>query len=546
MKKIIIFIVVILIIGCGSKENQQCDKSTFNILFDTSGLLLFGKQGITVSYSITKNDVKIIEGSLVPSNEKVIYPVDSNEGGYLLEIVVHDKEGRILEESEVSSASQCLDSNVVISGSLKEISINIREGLFPNKTTYVQSLSEIGSDRATAYNMSTKIIKHNDNVYFTYLAKIAGVFSVRLVKYSSVYNQVLADIEIGTGRDNHVGATLVLDRKRERILTFYGAHGDELKYREIDLNNFSVIENELIIDGPLTYPSAAIDSTGQVYLLARKGGYIYSETPWSLELYTISTTGEVNNTTLFISNEQDEELSSRYVNYFQQIEVSNGDTLHVSFLIHERPKGLPQVVGGGLGYSINYMHSLDSGKSWGNVFGQSVAIPSTIFSSTIVDGIRNHAEANKHFQSLGMAYSSNEEKVYLTTVVYDFESSTWDLVLFKSNSNGWEKNLIGKGFYSPTISIGPDGSVFIVTESGLTNEHVIEAWSSKAKDIQVLKSYDYGSTFSISSVIGSKEDIDWLASFEKSNSSDLSEYPLFFMYTIGNGESTEVVVERID
>jgi hypothetical protein len=90
--------------------------------------------------------------------------------------------------------------------------------------------SALGPDRATAYNMSCKIVRRGDQLYPTWLEcpRMPGAPTlILLAACDSETGTVSKAFLLGEGIDNHCGAALALDRTG-RLHAVIGAHGTRL------------------------------------------------------------------------------------------------------------------------------------------------------------------------------------------------------------------------------------------------------------------------------------------------------------------------------
>lgn len=134
------------------------------------------------------------------------------------------------------------------------------------------TLSDTGSDRASAYITSNKMVRHNGLLYVGWLdapAEPGQLAPIHLAVIEEKTGKVLTDHVLGKGYDNHCGPALAMG-PGGRVHIIIGAHHHPLLYRWSDdplrLESWS----EPVALGPFaTYPSLIVDSQGTLHLLHR-------------------------------------------------------------------------------------------------------------------------------------------------------------------------------------------------------------------------------------------------------------------------------------
>ena len=123
-------------------------------------------------------------------------------------------------------------------------------------------LSREGSDRATAYSMSSKIVRHCDRLFVGWLDAPevnGGMARVMLGICDGKTGALLKTVQLGEGKDNHCGLAMVLDRTG-RLHALVGAHHDPFLYRWSDTPEDEDSWSEPVPLGPQdTYPSLCAD-----------------------------------------------------------------------------------------------------------------------------------------------------------------------------------------------------------------------------------------------------------------------------------------------
>ncbi len=147
-------------------------------------------------------------------------------------------------------------------------------------------ISRRGSDRATAYNISSKIIRRRDRLFIGWLNAPdvkGGPVEIRLGICHGDSGRLLDSISLGQGVDNHCGPALILDHN-ERFHTLIGSHHGPFLYRWSDTpeaeDTWSAPEP---VGASPSYPALAADGAGTLHLAYRHKGerwqLHYSTTP---------------------------------------------------------------------------------------------------------------------------------------------------------------------------------------------------------------------------------------------------------------------------
>lgn len=136
-------------------------------------------------------------------------------------------------------------------------------------------LSSSGSDRATGYNMSSKIIRRDGKLYAGWLeapAETGSPARIVLAVCDAETGALQRAIQLGEGVDNHCGPALALD-KGGRMHAVIGAHSGAFLYRWSDSPQEGETWSTPEALGPGdTYPSLAVDPEGTLHLAHRERG----------------------------------------------------------------------------------------------------------------------------------------------------------------------------------------------------------------------------------------------------------------------------------
>jgi hypothetical protein len=136
-------------------------------------------------------------------------------------------------------------------------------------------LSVVGSDRATAYNVSNKIVRRDDILFVGWLDAPPApgrLAQVQLGVCDAVTGDHIKTITLGEGIDNHCGPALALDG-HGRLHALTGAHHGPFLYRWSDRPGDPASWSDPEALGPAdTYPSLAVDAGGTLHLAHRERG----------------------------------------------------------------------------------------------------------------------------------------------------------------------------------------------------------------------------------------------------------------------------------
>ena len=136
-------------------------------------------------------------------------------------------------------------------------------------------LSESGSDRATGYNMSSKLIRRDDTLFVTWLdapTELGQPAQAMLGVCEPQSGEMRSIIQLGEGVDNHCGAALALD-STGRLHAIVGAHSGDFLYRWSDTPSDAESWSASTPLGPSdTYPSLVVDAEGTLHLAHREAG----------------------------------------------------------------------------------------------------------------------------------------------------------------------------------------------------------------------------------------------------------------------------------
>lgn len=344
-------------------------------------------------------------------------------------------------------------------------------------------LSKSGSDRATAYSLSNRIIRHGGKVFASWLdaaAQSGGKTHIQLATVDPQTSQVERTMLLGEAADNHCGAALALDRQGH-LHCMLGAHGESFYYRHSTTpNNADHWSQPSEVPGKNTYPSLIVDHEGTLHLAYRE----YGE-HWTLK-YRRKKPGHPWEEALSMAISP----TKGYNHFMQSLSVGPDGTLHLFFQFHYAESGNGADCETRMGV---YLHSHDGGTSWLNENTPTV-LPLTI-------------ESTQPF----ISYPGGKWRI--ANHVVDSEGRPWIFIslpehpssgLFRRGVHGWERVDTGKdfsrlNFQGPmgrevSLSRSNDGVIHIVAAT--RPDHQSSAWFDPAHELFHLRISEQGDPLS--------------------------------------------------
>jgi len=218
-----------------------------------------------------------------------------------------------------------------------------------------QQLSFSGSDRATGYNMSNKIIRRDDQLFVGWLdAPVNTGEPVRIqLGICNTQGVLQQSFQLGTGIDNHCGPALALDRTG-RLHALIGAHAGDFLYRyaddPADPRAWSVPETL----GPAdTYPALAVSADGTLHLAHRAKGE-----RWQL-WYRRKPPGRAWEAPRIMAVSP----TPGYNHFMQSLSMGPDGSVHLLFQFHYAESGQASDC---KGRAIVHLQSDDGGERWFN------------------------------------------------------------------------------------------------------------------------------------------------------------------------------------
>lgn len=352
-------------------------------------------------------------------------------------------------------------------------------------------LSQSGSNRATAYVESSKIIRFGDRAHVSWLEKRGGDFSVCIQTFDTRTGEASPIFTVGEAQDNHGGPALTVDADGFLHILYYPHHSPMRYRRSLKPNDASAwtAAEEFGID--LTYPAVVCSKDGTLIMLARRS---FEERPWDLELWRKrpgqewARVGSV--------------LRARYGNYAQFAASlawgSDHTTLHLATRVYEKGEWDGQEEPA---TTIGYLRSVDGGDSWTRADGRAVALPAT---AETVDRIAVSRAGEGSVHAIGSMAVSADGRPYVPYSVRRGAAS--DAYLATLGEKGeWERRHLNpylKDKYSDWdlfmyggVSIGSSGEA-LVAAVALPLEADDLSWAEPEMEIAIFRSGDGGESFS--------------------------------------------------
>ncbi len=246
-------------------------------------------------------------------------------------------------------------------------------------------LSSVGSDRATGYAMSNKILRLGNRLLVGWLdgpAEPGGQERIQLGVCDADSGALDRVFCLGEGVDNHCGPALALDGAN-RVHAIVGAHSGNFLYRFSDdptePSSWSAPEPL----GPFdTYPSLVVDAQDTLHLMSRESGphprkLIYRRKPRGVPWEDSTAMA----------------LSPRpgYTHFMHSLSSGPGGRLHLTLQYHYTLDSLSPTQAAGR--CAAYLWSDDAGMTWRQEDGSIARLPLTFettqgFSAAPEGGIR--------------------------------------------------------------------------------------------------------------------------------------------------------------
>jgi hypothetical protein len=229
-------------------------------------------------------------------------------------------------------------------------------------------LSTHGSDRATGYSLSSKLVRHGNTLYVGWLDAPLGPeqpVTIQLGVCDATTGELQKTIQLGEGIDNHCGPALALDGTG-RLHAVIGAHHGPFFYRWSDDPSDETSWSEPQPLGPAdTYPSLVVDPAGTLHLVHREKADRWqlwyrrkrASQPWQApRALAVSPVAGYNH-------------------FIQSLSIGPIGTLHLTFQFHYAESGRAEDCTGRL---AAYLRSSDGGDTWTHEDASCTQLPLTV------------------------------------------------------------------------------------------------------------------------------------------------------------------------
>ena len=386
------------------------------------------------------------------------------------------------------------------------------------------TISESGSSRATAYTMSSKIIRVGDQTHVTYLGYGEQIFVKTLNHKSGTWS---GPVLIGSAVDNHGAPTLAADGQGFLHIV-YGPHHGEFKYRvSVRANDSSAWAPETRFGLNGTYASILIDASDTMHVVYRGGNASFE----NLKLMYQNKSLRAQTWSMPVVLADGGHMS---VSYDSSIALGPDQSLNVGFQFFDHAAAG--------GRRIGFMKSTDAGRSWTRMNGQPQAIPATYNTAqAIADSPKADLRASK-------VVMDSKGNAYLT--ISNLKIIPKSTSLIKINLNGVVNTLDLRSF----LGANEDFDAYsILTVDSLDRVWVAapfvkrgDSWGGKSTGIKVLRLNSGVMALSalktISNLVAPKAKPEpyWLPVFEHFNGhNEMTDSPgLLFTRGYGNSSSS--------
>ena len=381
-------------------------------------------------------------------------------------------------------------------------------------------LSENGCGRATAYPDANKIITIQDKTHVAWLDSIAEGFRVRTRTLDRTTNRWSPTYTVGEAYDNHGGPALTVDSQGYLHIVYFPHHHPFRYRRSMRPNDVSEWEDEIEVGEQCTYPMMVCGPDDTLYLTGRQSR---GSEPWYVNLYIKPPDAPWSEPiTVF----QDDE--GGYV-CFQQPLAWGQDrrTLHMTLMIFDESRS----------YTIGYLRSPDSGKTWERADGTPVSLPATRETVTLID--TDHKDLSNG--SIAVNGAGTPHILYCTCPFYTLASEAW--IIWLDERGEWCRRSLADELsrewadWSPgpvsVLHIAPDGRIFGVLS--LMNLETLgeDNWGHKSSEIIGLQAPDIGGKFSVELLSKPDETVPhWFPNLERPTGHNHVDIP-GVIYTAG-------------
>ncbi len=217
-------------------------------------------------------------------------------------------------------------------------------------------LTDKGSDRATSYNMSAKIIRRNNYLFVTWLQSPPASGESQEIILGLCHplsGELLNSFPLGGGIDNHCGAALALTPDNDLHMMIGAHHGTFAHRFSSDPEDPDSWSEPVPVGQKSSYPSMITDKYGNLHLILREEG------PYWQLLYLRKLYGQPWETPKILYQNP----YTNYTHYMQSISVAPDGNLLLTFQVfYTTDDNINHL----RGHGFVCLESPDSGDSWFN------------------------------------------------------------------------------------------------------------------------------------------------------------------------------------
>ena len=330
--------------------------------------------------------------------------------------------------------------------------------------------------------------------------------------------------------DNHGGPALTVDSLGYLHIVYYPHHHPFRYRRSVRPNDASEWGDEIQLGERCTYPTMVCGSDDTLYLTGRENR---GDQPRYVNLYIKPPNAPWGEPIPLFQDDK-----GGYVR-FQQALGQDHRTLHLTLWIFDENRA----------YTVGYLRSPDSGRTWERADGAPVLLPATRETVTLID--TKHRDLR--FGPIAVDGESTPYVLYSTCPSFALPSQAW--VVWLDGAGKWCRRSLTdelpkewKGWslaMDGVIHIAPDGQIFIVLAL-MKPETVSEGnWGHKSAEIVGMQASDIRGKFSVGLL--SKPDMTvphWLPNLERPTGHNRVDVP-GVMYTAGvTGEGCDDILSN--
>jgi hypothetical protein len=396
-----------------------------------------------------------------------------------------------------------------------------------------EKLSDIGSTRATAYNMSAKIISDESRIFVTWLDQPADI---RIKALDLKRGEWGKTVTLGKGVDNHSGAALTMD-SAGYLYAAFGPHHGPFQFKRTksphDITEWVTLED---FGFNATYPSLVCGPKDTLFIAYRSS----TTDPWRLLLQRRAPGGTWSEAVPVLDTSVKD-----YAQFGNVLAFDQSGRLHLGFHIYDfHPPA---------GKSIGYLYSDAGGRSWHSASGEKMELPATPESKCFIE------QGEALDMRIGTLAVDSKGYPWLTAI--HLEKSPRTVLLWHYDGEGWRSTDLlefvepvrqGGELVSGSLSIDRDDVIYIACAVADKLDRELQYWGHPSQEMYLMVSFDSGATFNVQPVSShDAEAPNWLANIERPYSARPIGTPAF-LYTHGVAgstlhcsDSTEVYFNRI-